>query len=136
MTSLYPIFALVLLTVLMYLLLLFSRIISIRNGELSTNYFQLFQGAETPPEYVLKTTRNVANLFEAPVLFYLACVISILISYESKLFLVLAWVYVASRLAHSIIHLTYNNVLHRLSVFLVSQGALVIMWVLLFIAAP
>ena len=43
----------------------------------------------------------------------------------------LAWAYAIVRLAHSLIHLTYNRVSHRLTMFLLSQGLLIAMWVLL-----
>ncbi|MGY6275142.1 MAPEG family protein [Methylomonas sp. MgM2] len=131
MPIVYPIFALVLLTLSVYPSILFSRIRSIRKGELTIDYLKLFQG-ETPPESVVKSARNVANLFEAPVLFYPACLISMLIGYESAWFLGLAWAYVAARTAHSIIHLTYNKISHRLWAFLLSQGILYLMWGLLF----
>jgi len=41
-----------------------------------------------------------------------------------------AWAYVALRIVHSLIHLTYNQVLHRLAAFTLSNGALVVLWVL------
>lgn len=44
----------------------------------------------------------------------------------------LAWVYVALRFLHSFIHLTYNNVLHRLSAFAVSNFVLIGMWAAFF----
>jgi len=43
--------------------------------------------------------------------------------------IVLAWGYVALRIAHSAIHLTYNNVFHRLSAFAASNVLLVALWV-------
>jgi hypothetical protein len=41
----------------------------------------------------------------------------------------LAWAYVALRIVHSAIHLTYNKVLHRLGVFALSNVVLVALWV-------
>ncbi len=54
MAIVYPIFTLVLLTLLAYLTLLFARIRSVRKGELTIDYMKLFQG-KTPPESVVKT---------------------------------------------------------------------------------
>ena len=45
----------------------------------------------------------------------------------------MAWLYVAVRLVHSMIHLTYNRVYHRLTAFLTSQFILVAIWILIFI---
>jgi hypothetical protein len=42
----------------------------------------------------------------------------------------LAWAYVALRVLHSAVHLTYNHVIHRLVLFAASNGMLVVLWVL------
>lgn len=44
--------------------------------------------------------------------------------------LVLAWVFVALRVAHSLIHCTYNRVMHRFMVFGLGMLCLLAMWVL------
>ena len=43
--------------------------------------------------------------------------------------LVLAWAYVVLRVLHSAIHLTYNNLFHRLPVFAASNVILVALWI-------
>ena len=130
MDILYPLFVMVFWSFTMALFVLFSRISSVRNGAVTMEFYQVFRGGE-PPESVLKTTRHWANLFEAPVLFYLLCVIMIALQTQSILLVQLAWGYVIIRCFHSIIHLTYNRVEHRLFLFLVSQGVLIAMWVIL-----
>jgi hypothetical protein len=47
--------------------------------------------------------------------------------------LYVAWAYVALRAVHSAIHLSYNNVLHRLVAFALSNVVLVTFWILFFI---
>jgi hypothetical protein len=42
-------------------------------------------------------------------------------------------VFVALRAVHSVIHLTYNDVFHRLSVFAASNLALAVFWILFFV---
>jgi len=69
------------------------------------------------------------NLFEMPVLFYVASVILFVTNAVDGLALVLAWLYVASRIAHSLIHLTCNNVIHRLAAFAASNVVLLVLWV-------
>ena len=44
----------------------------------------------------------------------------------------LAWAYVALRIVHSAIHLSYNRVVHRLAVFALSNAVLGMLW---FVAA-
>jgi hypothetical protein len=41
----------------------------------------------------------------------------------------LAWLYVALRAAHSLVHLTYNKVFHRLSVYAASNVVLLALWI-------
>lgn len=79
---------------------------------------------------------NFRNLFEVPVAFY-ALVAVALATHQTPNWLVLgAWVFVALRFLHSIIHCTYNRVMHRLSVFLASFGLLVALWVSFFLSLP
>ena len=74
---------------------------------------------------------NFRNLFETPVLFLAAVLTIYAASLTSVPYVVLAWLYVAARLAHSVIHCTYNKVMHRLRAFLASLIVLWTMWGLL-----
>jgi len=40
----------------------------------------------------------------------------------------LAWVYVALRIAHSLVHVSYNKVMHRLALFAISNVVVSVMW--------
>lgn len=78
----------------------------------------------------LRDTRasdNFRNLFELPVLFYIAVVVAAATGQVGALTLSLAWVFVFLCLAHSAIHCGYNRVMHRFSVYF--AGALVL-WAL------
>ena len=70
------------------------------------------------------------NLLETPMLFYVVCVILYVTAGASHLAILVAWAYVALRVVHSLIHLTYNHVLHRLAAFTLSNAALVSLWVI------
>ncbi len=71
---------------------------------------------------------NYRNLFEMPVLFYVALGVAFATSQVSPLVLVLAWGYVVFRMLHSYIHCTYNRVMHRFYAFLASNVLLWILW--------
>ncbi len=77
---------------------------------------------------------NYRNLFEAPVLFYLALVVAFAIGHATTLVLALAWAYVAARCVHSYVHCTYNRVRHRFYAFLASNLVLWALWAVLAIA--
>ncbi len=71
---------------------------------------------------------NFGNLLETPVLFYAICIILFVTGEVTQLQLVLAWCYVALRAAHSMIHVTYNRVVHRWAVYVTSTLCLFVMW--------
>ncbi|MGL6289081.1 MAG: MAPEG family protein [Silanimonas sp.] len=60
---------------------------------------------------------NFRNLFELPVLLFAACLAALVTGVDSPLALGLAWGFVASRALHSIIHCTYNTVMHRFQAY-------------------
>lgn len=71
---------------------------------------------------------NLRNLFEMPVLYYLAVVITLVLLIQDPWLIALSWAYVIFRAAHSFIHCTYNNVMHRFTVYVASCAVLILMW--------
>jgi len=71
---------------------------------------------------------NFRNLFELPVLFYVALAVAQQAGLVSMPVLVLAWIFVALRVAHSGIQCTYNKVMHRFYVYLTGGMALWALW--------
>lgn len=79
----------------------------------------------------IKDTRcadNYANLFESPVLFYVACIGLYVTDTVTMPTLVLAWAYVLLRVAHSQVHCGSNHVMTRFKLFAASLTALVALW--------
>lgn len=60
---------------------------------------------------------NFRNLFETPILFYSLAAMAIASAYAPTWLVVGAWAYVGLRAAHSLIHCTYNRVMHRFAAF-------------------
>ena len=71
---------------------------------------------------------NFRNLFELPVLFYLALVVAAHAQLVTPLTLTLAWVFVALRVLHSYIQCTYNKVMHRFKAYVAGSAALWLLW--------
>lgn len=69
------------------------------------------------------------NQFELPVLFYVLCILAIITRQADNLFVVLAWLFVISRLVHAYIHVTYNRLVHRGIAFAAGCFILMIMWI-------
>lgn len=72
---------------------------------------------------------NYNHQFEMPVLFYVLCIASMLIGIADNWSLIYAWLFVALRAVHAVIHCTYNNVIHRFVVFLLSSIALIALFI-------
>lgn len=82
------------------------------------------------PEQPTKFANAFRNQFELPVLFYVLCILAIITRQADFLFVVLAWIFVAMRYVQALIHVSYNNVLHRGGAYGVGAIVLVIMWAL------
>jgi hypothetical protein len=76
---------------------------------------------------------NFADLLEMPVLFYVICLMLFVTNRVTDLFLYLAWAYVALRVLHSLIHLTYDNMRQRMALFALSNLVVIVMWVFFFV---
>jgi len=74
---------------------------------------------------------NFRNLFELPVLFYLALVVAAQTAQVNALTLGLAWAFVALRILHSFIHCTYNKVIHRFYAYFLGGFVLWVLWAVL-----
>lgn len=71
---------------------------------------------------------NFSNLFEVPVLFYVLCALAFSAQLVTPLLLAGAWTFVILRGLQSLIHCTYNEVMHRFPVYLLSTLILFAMW--------
>ena len=81
--------------------------------------------ASISPPGVSNPSDNLRNLFELPVLFYTLVLYLFVTARVDSLYLSLAWAFVALRVAHSLVHCTYNIVLLRFGVYAVSA---LILW--------
>jgi hypothetical protein len=120
--------ALVLLTSGVLIVLFRSRVRMVREGLAPVSYFRVFQGSPEP-EFAAKPARQFTNLFEAPTLFYVACLTAMVAGVTGTAVVALAWGYVAMRYLHTYIHLGSNRVRHRMRVYFASWLFLVILWV-------
>lgn len=71
---------------------------------------------------------NLVNLFEMPVLFYVAAFAMVALRMDDSLSLGLAWGFVGFRALHSLIHCTYNRVMHRFLAYAISSLLLLGLW--------
>jgi hypothetical protein len=126
----YPMFAMVLLTATVLVIMFRSRVRAVREKALASAYFRTFQGG-TEPEYVTKPSRHFINLFEAPTLFYAGCLAAIATRTSGPVVVALAWAYVAIRVAHAWIHIGRNRLRHRIPVYGASWVVLLALWLVI-----
>ncbi|HIV72342.1 MAG TPA: MAPEG family protein [Candidatus Aquabacterium excrementipullorum] len=129
-TILQPMAVLALWTLLVLLLVPIARFKAGARGEVELDDFKYGESARVPTATRVPN-RVFMNLLEVPVLFYLACLVAVVTQHATPTLIALAWAYVALRVLHSLIYLSYNHVAHRLTVFAVSNGVAAVMWVLL-----
>ena len=96
-------------------------------GKVGPGDFRYGESAKVPGDVALPN-RNYMNLLELPVLFYVLCLILFVTRRVDATYLNLAWAFVGLRVVHSLVHLTYNNVFHRLTAFALAKVVLLAMW--------
>lgn len=122
-----PAFAMAALTLVVWLRMYFLRI-----GEMKRERIHP-QSIATSAQIAarLSDTRaadNFRNLFELPVLFYLAICVAAIAGLATTATLVLAWLFVLLRVVHSAIQCSYNKVMHRFQAYLAGSVVLWLLW--------
>ncbi len=124
----HPMIALALWTGLVLCVTGYRRIGAVLRRTLRTSAFKLGESAEVPA-HISVGNRNLMNLLEMPLLFYVVSICLYITHHESQGVLILAWAFVALRILHSIIHLTSNHILLRLGAFAASNLVLLALWI-------
>lgn len=125
-----PVFLQVILTFILLFTLGFMRFRSIGQRTVNPKDYVLMTGQDQWPVMMQRLSRSFQNQLEIPVLFYVLAALVLVTGVQSVMLLNLAWAYVGLRYLHALVHVAYNNVLHRFSVFVISCLVLLVMWVL------
>ena len=81
-----------------------------------------------------RVSANLRNQFEWPILFYVVCILALIgQSTSERILVLLAWIFLAGRIAHSGVQFLTSNVRLRGVVFTINFLAVLCMWVLLFV---
>ena len=106
----------VLLTMVVYVALARAKGRALRAGQVDRARARLHDDAW--PDDVIQINNNIDNQFQVPVLFYVVCFILAATNVTGLLVLALAWLFVATRVAHAWIHTHSNYVPMRRNVFM------------------
>ena len=123
-----PVMALMGWTFTVFLLIAYQRFKAVLTRKLAVHDFKFGESANVPGAVSIPN-RNFMNLLELPVLFYVVCLALYVTQKTNSPELVLAWSYVSLRVIHSLVHLTYNKVVHRFAFYAASNIVLVLIWV-------
>jgi hypothetical protein len=123
----YPMAAMVLLAAVVLVRLYRARVAAVRAGLIEIGYFRNYLGAREP-EASFRYSRHFTNLFETPVLFYAGCLAAMVAGVATTAMVALAWVYVAVRIAHAIIHLGPNRLRLRRNAYALGWLVLLAIW--------
>jgi|APSaa5957512535_1039671.scaffolds.fasta_scaffold335383_2 hypothetical protein len=132
---LYPMLTLILFTFICVFISIFARVHALREGHLKLHEFSLMNFSADQSAFVTKSSRNLDNLFQVPILFYICTILLMLLGDQNTYFLVLSWLFVGSRIINSLIHVTYNDFIHRLTAFMVGNSILFVIALMLLVAS-
>ena len=121
-----PLFVEVALTFVLLYWMAYVRTRAIRIGEIKAQNIALRE-PNWPPG-ITQVGNAYHNQLELPVLFYVLTILSLVTRHADLLFVVLAWIFVATRIVHAYIHVTDNNVNRRGPIFGLGALVLTIMW--------
>lgn len=124
----WPMIGHALLVFIIYGLLSVRRKAAVMSGSVRISQFRENQNE---PEQSLFVRNALANQFELPVLFHVACLSLFVTQGVGTLALAVAWLFVISRYVHTAIHVTTNRIRHRQPAFIVGFVMVLLLWVLL-----
>ena len=123
-----PLLALVFLTFVVWVYMYVTRLGEIRRKSIDPQALDTRAHGQALLTDSPEPADNLKNLFELPILFYLAILLTLVLMIQDKALVQLAWGYVALRYLHSLVHCTYNRVMHRFTAYVASCLVLMVIW--------
>ena len=123
-----PMLGMLVLTMLVWVFLFIQRV-----GYASANKLDI-EDFKTPadvasliPAENSSASNNFKNLVEMPVIFYAICLYLTVFGLVDGFYVNCAWVFLIFRVVHSLIHCSYNRVMHRFAAYIISSIAVWVM---------
>jgi hypothetical protein len=125
-----PVFVMGLLTVVMLVWMIATRIPAMNRAGIDAQEAQNTSAlvGRLPPE-IIRVSNNYNHLFEQPTLFYAVAISIAVLGDVDALHVQCAWAFAGLRVAHSLVQATVDIVMVRFGLFLLSWAALGIMTV-------
>ena len=106
---------------------------ALKDKSLSLSYFKTLQATEKTPEKIIRYGRHFDNQFQLPPFFFITCLTGLVLQMQTPALVVLAWVFILSRIVHSYFHLGSNHILYRAIAYMSGWIILLAMWITLFV---
>jgi hypothetical protein len=94
----------------------------------STHYYLTYDNAARPPDWIERPARTFNNLMQAPTLFYIGCLLMMVVQRVDQGAFSLAWVYVATRAVHALLYIAWNPLAYRFGSYIASWICLCTLW--------
>ena len=124
-----PLLAMVFLTFLVWIYLFAVRIPEMKIKKIEPETVKDRDEAHQILTASAAASNNLKNLFEMPILFYVAAMLMVLLLIQDVLLVRLAWGFVIMRTIHSIVQCSYNRVVHRFTAYFISCLFLLLIWI-------
>ena len=121
-----PVLVQVALTFYLLFRMAFARMGALKNKE--TTMADIAVDSTAYPKPVLQAANAFHNQLQLPFLFYTVVLFAMVFKQSDTVMLMLAWVFVASRLWHAFVHATHNYIPSRFKIFAIGVAALMLMW--------
>ncbi|MEO3386201.1 MAPEG family protein [Mesorhizobium sp. CAU 1741] len=118
----------VLLVFIIYAMLGLRRKAAVTSGNAKVSQFRENQ---VEPQQSLFVKNALANQFELPMLFHIACLSLYATGGADIVALVLAWLFAISRYVHTFIHVTSNRIRYRQPAFVAGFVIVLVLWVMI-----
>lgn len=123
-----PLIAQVFLTFAVWFYMYFTRLTEMRRKKIDPQDLDTRRHGQSLLTDSSRQADNLKNLFEMPILFYAGVLLSMVLMIQDPFLVQLAWGYVVLRYVHSIVHCTYNRVMHRFAAYATSCLLLLLIW--------
>lgn len=127
MTIVYPLIAMIFLTLIVGSQLLYCNSKAVLKGEVNIKSFRLFDSEV--PNNLQSISQHYKNMFELPILFYILCIMFIVDNNYTNFDVIIAWGFVSFRFLHSLVRISNQNVNLRFGLFIGSFIMLIIGWI-------
>lgn len=106
-----------------------KRSASIRSKTTDYKYYKTYSAELSEPPEIAVIANNIQNQFQLPTIYMVTVAVVLQFEAISLWMLISAWMFVATRLLHTYIHLGSNNILKRAKSYMLGWCLVMSMWV-------